>query len=234
MRIALVDDDADFRAQTARMLLLLLDERRTQAQISSFDSAEGILADGTEFDIYLLDVMMPGMNGIELARHIRRKQPEAPIVFFTTSTDFALESYSVDAADYVVKPFTCDVFARALARAFRRRTTVRPAGLLLKDSGELVRLPFADIVFAKADGHYQVVQLADGRSRIVSQSLQELWEKLAGDVRFVRIGRTLIVNLAHVTSVSGGTLLMADGRSFPVPRRVFAEVKDALLRFYCA
>jgi len=240
MRIALVDDDENFRSQTAQTLKLLLDERGMVADVSSFTSAEELLAASsggsekpeTVFDLYLLDLILPKMDGMALARRIREKQPEAPIVFFTTSPEFALESYSVGAADYVVKPFERELFNRALDRAFRQLAEVRPADWVVRTSEGAVRLRLADVVFAEAAGHYQVVHFAGGGTQVLSLSLQGLWEKLAGDVRFVRVGRQCVVNLAYVVALGEGELKLADGQTRPVPRRQMAEVRAAFMRYF--
>jgi len=233
MRIALADDDADFLAQVARTLSFLLEERGVDAEVVSFASAEELQsAKGKSFDIYFLDVVMPGTDGVELARRIRREQPDAPIVFLTTSKEHSLEAYSVHAADYVVKPLANDVLAAALDRAIRQLALVRPAELTLKGAAGVVRLSAADIVFAEAADHYQVVHTVGSGSHTFGLSMQGLWEKLAGDVRFVRVGRQLIVNLEHVASIGGGVLTLSDGRALPVPRRVVPGLKSAFVRFY--
>jgi len=234
MRIALVDDDADFLAQTARLLALDLERRGIQAEVAAFASAEKMLTakPSAVFDMYLLDVMMPGMDGIELARRIRRVQFDAPIVFFTTSKDFALESYSVRASGYVVKPFTHEAFAAALDVAFRWLGAARPEVVPLKTSAGFVNLELKDFVYAETDGHFVIVHTLDRRIVTVRLSVQVLWEQLGSDARFVRVGRQLLVNLARTKNFADGKITLATGETFAVPRRAISEVKDAFLRFY--
>jgi len=234
MRIALVDDDVDFLAQTARLLALDLERRGMQAEVAAFASAEKMLAakPSAAFDMYLLDVMMPGRNGIELACAIRRVQSDAPIVFFTTSKDFALESYSVRASDYVVKPFTHEAFAAALDAAFRYLSAARPQVVALKTLAGIVNLELKDFVYAETDGHFVIVHTLDRRTVTVRLTVQELWEKLGGDARFVRVGRQLLVNLARAKNFADGKITLATGETFAVPRRAIPEVRDAFLRFY--
>jgi len=236
MRIALVDDDVKFLAQTARLLEILLDHRQTQAEVATFASADELLEalSDAPFDMYLLDVVMPGMDGIALGRTIRRSQPDAPLLFFTTSRDFAVEAIGIEAVGYVVKPFTHEAFAEALERAFRRLETVKPPTLMLKTACGYVSMPLRDLVSAETNGHYTTVQVSDGHTRTTRLSQQELWKKLHGDgdVRFARIGRQLIVNFTHVKNYSDGKLTLSNGRKISVPRRSLSEVKRAFLRFY--
>lgn len=237
MKIALVDDDVKFLAQVARLLEIILEQRGTRAEVSQFPSAEKLLArmsGGTSFDMYLLDVVMPGMDGIELGRKIRRDQPEVPILFFTTSRDFAVEAIGIEAVSYVVKPFSHGAFAEALDRGFKRLATATPPVMTLKAQGGYVNIPLRDFVYTETTGHYTTVHAANGHPLTTRLSMQEMWERLEADVRFVRVGRQLIVNLAQVKNYSDGTLVLSDGQKFVVPRRSLSEVRNAFARFYGA
>jgi len=237
MRIALVDDDVKFLAQTARLLEIMLEHRGMRAEIMQFASVEKLLARlsvGEPFDMYLLDVVMPGIDGIGLGRRIRRNQPDVPIIFLTTSKDFALESYSVHAVDYIVKPFGHEAFARAIEFALKNLATVRPVLLGLRVQEGIVNIRVQNIVYAEADGHNKVVHVTGERPLTTRLTLQELWEKLGEDERFVQIGRQLIVNLAHVRKYANGTLVLSDGKRLSVPRRLISQVKESFSKFYGA
>jgi len=230
----LVDDEADFRAQSGRMLSLVLEERGECAKVAKFESAAELLAACVRepFDLYFLDIIMPGMNGIELAHRLRETQPYAPIVFFTTSRDFALEAYSVRAADYVVKPIEHGEFARAIDHAVRLLALVQPQELALRTDEGYVKVAARNIIDAESGGRYQVVRLLDGRSLVLHQSMEELWALLGDGGSFFRIGRQNIVNLAHMTDFCDRVMTMSGGKRISVPRRSLAEVRQAVLRFF--
>jgi len=238
MRIAIVDDNVEFLAQTARTLQLLLDERGVvSAEVGCFASADELLVDwekGLSYDLYFLDVIMPGQDGIALGRRIRARQREAPIFFFTTSRDFAVEAFALEATGYVLKPFSQDAFAQAVDRALRALPKSRLGHLVFKSDTGIVRLAFADVAFSETVGHFQIVNAIDARSFVTRLVLQDLWDKLKDDGRFVRVGRRLIVNLEHVVNLDGMRLVLAGGHSLAVPRRLWAEVKAYFMRFYGA
>jgi len=237
MRIAIVDDDEKFLAQAFETLVLVLSERGTPAEVEKFVSAEALLSrcgGGTSFDMYLLDVVMPGTDGIALGRTIRQGQPKAPILFFTTSRDYAVEAFGIAATDYVIKPFSTEDFARAIDRAFERLASATEPKLALRLSDGIVRVALSDVVSVETGGHYLTVSLVAGRSHVVRQTLQELWEAMKNDTRFCRIGRQAIVNFARVTDFTGDALCLVGERRLSIPRRLRTEVKAAYLDFYSA
>jgi len=236
MNIALCDDDGRFRAQTARSLVDFLEKRGVKAEVAKFRDAETLLsavADGTVFDLYLLDIVMPGMDGVTLARRLRLRFPTVPILFFTTSSDHAVEAFAIGAAHYVVKPFAREQFVAAVDRALGLVEKSAGSGVLLKTPSGFVTVPFGDIVRSETDEHYQTVYLKDGRKVVTRLSGQELWTKLEPTRRFVRAGLKHIFGLAHMTGVGRDGVTLTGGDVVSVPRRALPEVKAAYLGFCC-
>lgn len=236
MNIALCDDNARFRAQTARSLEDILEKRGIEASVSKFASASGLLqaiADGQSFDVYLLDIVMPGMDGVTLARELRTISASAPILFFTTSSDYAVEAFALGAAHYVVKPFTREEFVAAIDRALAQVPRQTSKGIVLKSADGLVNVAFDDLVYSESDEHYQHVHLVDGREVFTRMSGAELWQHLEPARHFVRAGLKYILNLRHFQSVGKGGVTLPDGTVIEIPRRALPDVKDAYLRFCC-
>jgi len=205
--------------------------------VAKFRCAEDLLAAQSEgrtsFDLYLLDIVMPGMNGVTLARLVRALYPTVPILFFTTSTDYAVEAFSIGAAHYVVKPFTREQFTDVIDRSLALVENSAGAGVVLKMSEGVVSVPFGDIVYSETDEHYQIVRLKDGRKIVTRLSGQDFWAKLEPSRRFVRAGLKYAFNLAHMTGVGKNEVMLTGGRTVPVPRRSMSDVKAAYLKFCC-
>ena len=109
LRIALCDDNADELANFTQLVDLYRASRNLNCNFEVFPNGVELvsaLEKGKSFDIYCLDIIMPGFTGIEVAKEIRRFDKTAPIVFFTSSPEYALESYSVKAVNYILKPIT--------------------------------------------------------------------------------------------------------------------------------
>jgi len=176
---------------------------------------------------------MPGMDGVTLARRLRAKFPSVPLLFFTTSSDFAVEAFALGAAHYVVKPFIREQFVAAIDRALAILPKSAPSGVVLKTADGLVTVPFEKIVYSETDEHYQVVRMSDGRELVVRMSGQHLWQMLEPSARFVRAGLRYIFNLAHMTGIGKNEVMLTDGRTVPVPRRTMADLKAAYLSYCC-
>ena len=172
-----------------------------------------------KIDLIFLDIQMPDLNGIELAR-VLGKGADIPRVIFTTAyNQFALEGYKVDAVDYLLKPFNYEEFLRAAQKALNyhellnRYNTPSPAALaveevaddnylFLKVEYQLVRIALDDILYIEGLKDYVKVHLRDVEKAILSlTSLKALEEKLPSK-KFMRIHRSFIVSLDKVKSMT--------------------------------
>jgi len=236
MNIALCDDDGRFRAQTARSLEGILEKRGRKADVVKFSNAESLLEvveAGAAFDLYLLDIVMPGMDGVTLARHLRKRFPSVPILFFTTSSDFAVEAFALGAAHYVVKPFSREQFVAAIDRALALASKSTASSIVLKTADGYLSVPIDEIIFSETYGHYQLVRLRNGKELVERMSGQLLWQRLEPSERFVRAGLRFIFNLAHITCVGKNEVTLTGGRTVSVPRRTMPDLKAAYLSYCC-
>ena len=175
-----------------------------------------------KIDLLFLDIQMPDLNGIELAR-VLGKGPETPRVIFTTAyNQFALEGYKVDALDYLLKPFNYEEFLRAAQKAYNyaellNKTAVAPAVvaepeqaddeyLFLKVEYQLVRIALDDILYIEGLKDYVKVHLKGVEKAVLSlTSLKALEERLPSR-RFMRVHRSFIVSLDKITSMTKNSL----------------------------
>jgi len=237
MRIAICDDDNAFCALTMRMIREALEARGIAAEVDGFSDAASLLAArsaGTVFDAYVLDIIMPKMTGIELARTLRETQPKAPIVFLTTTSDCTYEAYSVDAINYLEKPLESARLETALDRLLALLPKPEEESLLVKTSeGESWALTVEKIVLAASDRHYWRLQLADGREVRCRISAGELWDRLSATGLFIQVDRGSILNVAAVRSLVADGAVLTDGKKVSVSRRALPELRKAYLRLNC-
>lgn len=171
-------------------------------------------------DVIFLDIQMPDLNGIELARVLdSRENPKPRIIFTTAYNQFALEGYRVDALDYLLKPFNYEEFlhtankALAYAGLLQKSKTTAPAEeavsdeyLFLKVEYQLVRIALGNILYIESLKDYVKVWLQDQEKPILSlTSLKALEDKLPAK-QFMRVHRSFIVSLGKIKSITRNTL----------------------------
>jgi two-component system response regulator AlgR len=240
LRVLIVDDEAPARS---RLRALLADCRAPGAEVV----AEAAHGDGAlkqlaqaRFDLVLLDVHMPGIDGVALARRMR-EQPNAPaVVFVTAYAAHAVTAFELEAVDYLTKPVRAERLQQALQKAERHLKERRPPpdpqeALLIQDRGRTERVPLSEVLYLKSEFKYLTVRTAR-RSHIFDGSLADLEERYPE--RFVRVHRNALVARAAIRALekyddgedAEGWALRLDGVPEPVvvSRRQLSTVREAL------
>lgn len=183
------------------------------------------------FDLYLLDILMPRMAGLELARRIRRRKETSEIIFLTVSPEYALEAFDVSACGYLVKPVEKGKLETALLHAVQRLVRPKDPSLLLKTRDGFRKLPFGDLVVVESFNHDRVCVLADGSKAVTTDTLASLMERLSVDPRFFSPHRAYIINLEHIAALHTDSVLLSNGQSVPVSRSNHLALKQVYLKY---
>lgn len=243
MRILIVDDEplARKRLQT---LLGDCDPRHQIAQAAHAGEALALLGQPPAFDVALLDIHLPGQDGMALAHQIQRLADPPAIIFVTAHSEHALSAFELDAADYLTKPVRRERLLQALAKAQRRHAPALPTAtplangptLLIQDQGRTERIPMADVLYIRAELKYLTLRTTS-RSYVMDGALSELHERHPQE--FVRIHRnTLVARHALRALERHPELEEGDGWAvrlrgstdiLPVSRRQVAAVRELLL-----
>lgn len=238
LRVLAVDDEPPALDELA--YLLRADPRVARVHAAG-DATEAlrVLRD-TDVDAVFLDIRMPGLDGMELARLLRRFARPPAIVFVTAYDDGAVDAFDLGAIDYVRKPVQAERLAESLRRVISSRAVpAQPAELGREEdpaipvelAGTTRMLPRSAVRWVEAQGDYARLHTADA-SHLVRVSLATLAERWA-DAGFVRIHRSYLVQLrliAELRLTNSGYVVIVDGRELPVSRRHTRELKDKLVR----
>ena len=232
MHIALCDDDqAELSCLTS-----LLEEYRLKKDSSLtydiFHNATDLLETmpGHHFDLLILDILMPGITGMDAAREIRQSNSTLPIVFLTSSSEYAVESYRVHAADYILKPLNADILFPVLDRLLADFKSKQPY-IPLKTSNGIVRLLLSQIVFVEVQNHLVSFTLADGTVYTASGRLGDYEEIFLASGSFFKPHRSYLVNLRLVTGLDKNGFSTNVNKVVPVARDVFAKAKSAYMKY---
>jgi DNA-binding LytR/AlgR family response regulator len=246
-----VDDEAPARAD----LSWLLDREDSVASVTvATDANEALRALHTEeVDVVFLDVRMPGLHGLDLARVLQRFAVPPQVVFVTAHEEHAVEAFELRACDYLLKPVRAERLHEALSRIHPRPTS-RPPGsapaaagrsagpgtadqddlavLTVETAGRTRFVTREDVRYAEASGDYTRLHTSGGTYlvRIPISTLEARWAR----AEFFRIHRSYLVALRAVTELrsatGAGSAVVVDGHELPVSRRHAREVKEALIR----
>ncbi|MBQ3069350.1 MAG: response regulator transcription factor [Clostridia bacterium] len=224
-RIAVCDDDAAQGEYLKNLVSTYMAQREHTAQISVFRSAQAVLFEGCEqFDVFLLDIEMPGISGMELAQTVRRRHPTAVIVFVTGYSEYIAQGYDVSALHYLMKPVDKDKLFSVLDKACGLLGK-RDRFLHLETAGESYYLPLSEIRYLEVHGNYVTVHAsADVTAK---KTLSDLESQL--DERFARTGRSFVVNLTYVRRVTRTEVILTGGETVPLSRGMYETVNRAII-----
>ena len=227
-RFAVCDDNADYAEYIEALAVQWARQTGAAVETERFPSAEAFLfryEERRDFDVLLLDIEMTGMDGVELARAVRRDNDDVQIVFITGYTDYIAEGYEVSALHYLTKPVNEDKLFQVLTRAVGRLRRNEPA-LTLELPGETVRLPLGKIRWLEVLHNY--VTIHAGQDYTVKRPLGELEKEL--DNRFFRVGRSYILNLTCIQRVTRTEAELSTGERVPLPRGQYDKLNRAIIR----
>ena len=197
-------------------------------QTEIFPSAERFLfryAEDKNWDILLLDIEMGAMDGVTMAKRVRRDNETVQIVFITGYSDYIAEGYEVAALHYLMKPVSREKLMTVLDRALDKRKQQERC-LILESTGELVRIPFYEIRYLDVRQNYVTVHAKDDHT--VKRTLGDFEKEL--DSRFCRVGRSMIINLSFIQRVTKTEVRLSDGTVLPLPRGAYEPLNRAIIQ----
>lgn len=225
MHVAICDDSADDRKLLRQALRAFAAENGLGMEIASIEDGVVLLAMEpellSEIELFFLDIYMERSNGFDVAKALRAKGVAAPIVFLTSSPDFAVQSYEVEAFSYLLKPAPQDKLKSLMERFLQ---SYRPRSIFL--AGRL--FVQEDIVFAESDLKNVTLHFRDGTSARVREKLDTVELRLEGS-SFLRCHQSYLVNLRHVRGVENETFLTTLDRPVLIRKRDFPELRK---RYY--
>lgn len=226
--VAICDDAAADRDYLQTLVKRWAADRGHRVELTLYPSAESFLfryAEDKDVQILLLDIEMGPMDGVSLARTLRKENDAVQIVFITGYSDYIADGYEVEALHYLMKPVKEEKLFCVLDRAVEKLHSNQRT-LLLELPGEVVRLPVYQIRSAEVQGNYVTIHAKTDCT--VKMTLSELEAQL--DDNFFRLGRSALVNLGCVARVSKTAVTLNDGTVLPLPRGAYERINRAIIQ----
>ena len=232
MKIAIIEDEKAHSQLLESYIQSFSKDEQVRMELQYFESAENFLfvwEAEHDFDLLFLDIQMAGMDGMSLAKQIRRQNEEVLIVFTTGISDYIQEGYEVEALQYLLKPLKEENVHKCLKRALAKR----PAEdfLVFHTEEETLKLTERSINYIEARGHGSCIGAAHHQPIEVKESLSAIEQMLkAGE--FIKCHRSYICRLGNVHHIDKENVYFDDGSSIPVSRRQLGVVNQAFIRYY--
>lgn len=234
MHIAICDDEVNQIEHIKSLLAEYRSQHLPSMSWTAFRTGFSLLSameQGKHFDAVLLDIYMTDMNGMEAAKSIRAFDESVNLLFLTSSPDFAVESYQVEARDYILKPITRARLFRSLEKLQREMERAEGQGAIVRDAaGGMVRVFWNRLMYFEVMGHYCILYLADGTSVRTVSSFSALWEQLKECPEFIQCHRSYGVNLKYIHRIEKNEAILLNGASVPIARNRRQEITDSFIR----
>ncbi len=229
-KLAIVDDEAGQRSFVKELAVLWAKKTRHLVEIREYETAEAFLFEYEEkkdYDILLLDIEMPGINGIELAKRIRQENTSVQIIFITGFYDYFSDGFDVSALHYLIKPVDERKLLPVLDKA-AANLNYRQRSVLLSTAEADIKVPLADITYVESENVYVVVHTVHGTYRMRT-TLAKFAEQL--DDTFLKVHRSFMVGLKYIKKITRTEITMLSGDTVPMSRGMYAEVHGALVKY---
>lgn len=226
-KIAVCDDSEADRQYISGLVSRWAANSGHTVQITRFPSAENFLfhyAEESDYDMLLLDIEMEAMDGVTMAKELRKGNDTVQIVFITGYSDYIFEGYEVAALHYLMKPVKVEKLFSVLDRAAEKLAKNEKV-LNLETDGEMIRIPVRQIFYVDVRGNYATVHAR--KDYTVKKSLSELAAAL--DDRFFRVGRSAVVNLTCISRVTKTDIYLNGGSALPLPRGAYEKINRAII-----
>lgn len=234
IKIAFCDDDMEVLHQMNELLDRYRVERNEDITYAAFQSPFELLTEiekGIRPDILFLDVVMPGQNGMDVAKEIRQYDTNMKIIFLTSSPEFVVESYSVGAYFYQLKPIWEESFFRLMDAVLAECEKKKKNSLILRSKDGITRIDLQQLEYCEVLGRKLLFHLEDGAVLESAGSLDDLAGQLMQYSNFFRPHRSFLVNMEYIQNISSRSIKMVNDAEIPIPHGKCSEIKNTYMEY---
>ena len=234
IKIAFCDDDMEVLHQMNELLDRYRVERNEDITYAAFQSPFELLTEiekGIRPDILFLDVVMPGQNGMDVAKEIRQYDTNMKIIFLTSSPEFAVESYSVGAYFYQLKPIWEESFFRLMDAVLAECEKKKKNSLILRSKDGITRINLQQLEYCEVLGRKLLFHLENGAVLESAGSLDDLAGQLMQYSNFFRPHRSFLVNMEYIQNISSRSIKMVNDAEIPIPHGKCSEIKNTYMEY---
>ncbi|NCB28587.1 MAG: response regulator transcription factor [Clostridia bacterium] len=234
-QIAVCDDNIDELSNMVQLIDLYRASKNFSCEYAAFSNGFELvsaLEKGKRFDIYCLDIMMPGFTGIEVAKEIRGYDKTAPMIFFTSSPEFALESYSVKAVNYILKPISKEKLFFTFDELLEHiKTEKEEDAFIVKSNEGIQKIRIANLAFAEVIGRNVLYHLRSGKVIECTEAFAAVCDTLMKYECFIKPHRAYLVNMQYVDTIENHQIRLQTLSTVPIAQGKAKEMKEKYLSY---
>lgn len=235
IHIAICDDSKQERQILAALFKRYQELHATPLQIHIFQNGFSLLDaidQGKRFDITILDILMPGENGIEIARNIRASGTDTEIIFLTSSPEYAVDSYEVKAQNYLLKPVTEEKFFASIDSILAELDEKDTASFIIYTTEkQYSRIRVSSLVYGEVTHRTITLHLADQTMISAIMTFTEFQDILKAYPDFIYPHRSYAVNMHYIQYVTKSDIILTDGQKIPLSRNNYTKISEQFLNF---
>lgn len=231
-KIAICDDEMTSLMINQALTEQVLEEEGIEYEITTFEDMSGMLkgvsGEDSDYNLLLSDILAVGMNGIEAAEELRRLGDKLPIVFISSTADYALDGYRVNALRYLQKPVQIEKLREAILEAYNAQGKKKTV-LSFQVADKFYKVDLDDVIYLESYGRDTEV-VTKNETISVHAKISDMEQQVPAD-RFVRCHRSYIINMAEVKDIARYRFMTKNGIEIPISQLQYADVKKQFVAF---
>ena len=239
LRIAICDDQPRDLEIINKYIAEYLYIHTLEAEIREFSHPDKLLTttESVSFHLYILDIVMPMVDGIRLGKEIRRLDSEAQIIYITTEPQFALQAYAANPINYLIKPIDKDQLFNTLTFAISKIDSSEEQTITVKTADSLRVFPLSDILCCEYRSHAVIFTLTSGEE-VISRTIRESFAKyiipILKDICFIQCHTSYLINMRRVERFAKDSFTLRGGKIVPIASKQYPMVRDQYMNFLMA
>jgi len=236
LRIAICDDQPMELEIISEYITEYLGTHTLEAEMKEFSHPGALLTaiESESFHLYILDIVMPMVSGLELGKEIRRLDREAQIIYATAEPQFALQAYAASPINYLIKPIEKQMLFDTLNLAISKADIAEEQTIAVKTADSLRVIKLTDIACCEYRSHVVIFSLTDGEdvlSRTFRESFSDYCAPVLKDRRFLQCHTAFVVNMRRVERFSKDSFMVCGGKTVPIAAKQYPAVRDAYMDY---
>ena len=232
IRAAICDDNVKDLNHTCKLIDKYNENTSNKIIYDCFTNGMDLLSritTGVFYNIIFLETVMPVINGIETASEIYKTSKATQIVFITSSRNFAVESYSVDALDYILKPISEKNLIHTITKFLQRYKDTESCEIIIKQKSGITLISSQDICYIEVIDHYLFYHMADKEVIKCRQKFYEIEQTFKNNEKFIKTHRSYVVNVDYIKKITPEGIYMKTGEIVPVSKTNYEALTNVFL-----